>query len=217
MRLRTTHSYAFPTEAIQEARQLEAIRQALGRDDEQLFAITLDARGPDGLVTTPFRDAQREDKIVALGLWDNGAYTALVTENSLYSLYYAFAAVADPMRLQSIRVSLAEVEHVEFPGRLTEQRYVSTSDDPLFGTKFSYEEGDSWRIPVKDLDLSLRARNALKFGGVTTLGELVHMTDKELIRIRGFGITSLFEVKELLEKTNMSLRGGLYKDPVPSH
>jgi hypothetical protein len=179
---------------------VEMIKQVLGQDDELVLDNPKD-------ITIPGLEIRRpEDKIIALGLWDNGTYTALVSENRLYALYLAFDEIADPMGLQSIRVSLAEDDYAE-------RLYVDTADDPLFGAKFSRKEGDSWLLPVKDLDLSTRARNALDSGGVTTLGELVHMTEKELLRTRNFGVTSLYEVKELLKKRDMTLRGGLYKDP----
>lgn len=59
--------------------------------------------------------------------------------------------------------------------------------------------------PVADLDLSPRVGKALSAMDVTTLRDLVRMTEKELGSMKNFGQKSLKEVLELLEKMDLTL------------
>jgi DNA-directed RNA polymerase subunit alpha len=59
--------------------------------------------------------------------------------------------------------------------------------------------------PVADLDLSPRVGKALSAMDVTTLRDLVRMTEKDLGSMKNFGQKSLKEVLELLEKMDLTL------------
>ena len=61
------------------------------------------------------------------------------------------------------------------------------------------------RMPIGDLDLSVRASNCLESAKIRTVAELVSKTDQELLRVRSFGKTSLREVKKKLEDLNLEL------------
>jgi len=58
---------------------------------------------------------------------------------------------------------------------------------------------------VSTLDLSVRAANCLKNAEIQTVGELVSRTESEMLDTKNFGIKSLTEIKELLEKMGLSL------------
>jgi len=55
------------------------------------------------------------------------------------------------------------------------------------------------------LELSVRAKNCLDSENVTTLRDLVQMTEPELLKVRNFGKTSLKEVKNKLTALGLSL------------
>ena len=59
--------------------------------------------------------------------------------------------------------------------------------------------------PIATLDLSIRASNCLEAAKITMIGELVHMTDADLLQLRSFGKTSLMEVKQKLAQIGLSL------------
>lgn len=63
-------------------------------------------------------------------------------------------------------------------------------------------------VPIEDLELGVRAYNCLKRQGVNTVGQLVKLSEDDLLRIRNFGAKSTEEVKERLAKLNLSLKGG---------
>ncbi|MCL2645771.1 MAG: hypothetical protein FWD61_02060 [Phycisphaerales bacterium] len=60
--------------------------------------------------------------------------------------------------------------------------------------------------PVTDFELSVRARNCLKKMNIRTLGDLLKITETELLGYKNFGETSLEEIKAML--TNKGLRLG---------
>ncbi len=61
---------------------------------------------------------------------------------------------------------------------------------------------------VEDLDFSVRTSNCLRREGITTVGELVHRTEADLMAIRNFGRKSLQEVKDKLATMDLKLTSG---------
>jgi len=60
-------------------------------------------------------------------------------------------------------------------------------------------------IPVTDFELSVRARNCLKKMNIRTLGDLLHVTEPELLSYKNFGETSLAEIKSMLATKSLRL------------
>jgi len=52
--------------------------------------------------------------------------------------------------------------------------------------------------PIEELDLPMRAYNSLKRNNITKIGQLLALSDDELLRMRNFGQKSLDEMKERL-------------------
>jgi DNA-directed RNA polymerase subunit alpha len=66
------------------------------------------------------------------------------------------------------------------------------------------------RTPVNDFELSVRSRNCLAKMNIFTLGDLLKITEQEMLSYKNFGETSLKEVKEMLAAR--SLRLGMFRD-----
>ncbi len=64
------------------------------------------------------------------------------------------------------------------------------------------------KIPVTDFELSVRSRNCLNKMNVKTLGDLIQMTEAELLAHKNFGETSLMEVKQMLAQKGLRLGMG---------
>jgi len=64
---------------------------------------------------------------------------------------------------------------------------------------------DRLSMPIAQLDLSVRASNCLETAKVSTVGDLVRMTEPDLLKVRSFGRTSLREVKRKLADLGLSL------------
>ncbi len=63
--------------------------------------------------------------------------------------------------------------------------------------------------PVTDFELSVRARNCLKKMNIRSLGDLLRITESELLGYKNFGETSLVEIKEMLTAKGLRLGQGL--------
>jgi DNA-directed RNA polymerase subunit alpha len=63
--------------------------------------------------------------------------------------------------------------------------------------------------PIATLDLSVRASNCLEAAKIGTIGELVRLTEGDLLQIRSFGKTSLMEVRQKLGEVGLSLGMGV--------
>jgi DNA-directed RNA polymerase alpha subunit len=70
--------------------------------------------------------------------------------------------------------------------------------------KASGKSWDSFR--VSDLGLPLRAQNCLANGRIKFVGELAQRTEKDLLRLPGFGLGCLGTVKQALARCGLRLR-----------
>lgn len=76
--------------------------------------------------------------------------------------------------------------------------------------------------PVTDFELSVRSRNCLKKMNIRTLGDLLRVSEQELLGYKNFGETSLNEIKALLASKGLRLgqaledgKGGLLRRTTP--
>jgi DNA-directed RNA polymerase subunit alpha len=63
--------------------------------------------------------------------------------------------------------------------------------------------------PVTDFELTVRSRNCLRKMNVRTLGDLLKITEAELLSYKNFGETSLTEIKSMLSQKGLRLGQGL--------
>ena len=66
------------------------------------------------------------------------------------------------------------------------------------------------RTSVNDFELSVRSRNCLAKMNIFTLGDLLRITEAEMLSYKNFGETSLKEVREMLSARNLRL--GMLRD-----
>ena len=64
-------------------------------------------------------------------------------------------------------------------------------------------------VPIADFELSVRSRNCLKQMSIRTLGDLLRITEPELLSYKNFGETSLNEIKAMLTQKGLKLGQGL--------
>lgn len=62
-------------------------------------------------------------------------------------------------------------------------------------------------MSIDDIDLSSRALNCLKKENIKTVADLVQLTEDELMKIKSLGSKSFDEIKEVLSRFNLSLKG----------
>jgi DNA-directed RNA polymerase subunit alpha len=61
------------------------------------------------------------------------------------------------------------------------------------------------KMPIQELELSVRAGNCLEASHIETVGQLVKMTEVQLLKLRSFGKTSLREIVRKLADLGLSL------------
>ncbi len=69
--------------------------------------------------------------------------------------------------------------------------------------------------PISDFELSVRSRNCLKKMGINTLGDLLKITEAELLAYKNFGETSLHEINTILDSKGLYLGQAVEGHPRP--
>ena len=80
------------------------------------------------------------------------------------------------------------------------------------GGSIDSEMQNKLNMPIADLELSVRARNCLESAQIKTVGDLVQMTEADLLKVRSFGKTSLREVRRKLADLGLELGMKLNQD-----
>ena len=128
------------------------------------------------------------DKLI-LEIWTNGTITS---EMALVEAAKILRKHVNPFvqyfELGEDTVAASQIEEAE-----TEEQAV----DEELAQKLS--------MPMQELELSVRANNCLESAKTETVGELVKMTEADLLKIRSFGKTSLREIKRKLADIGLSL------------
>ena len=67
------------------------------------------------------------------------------------------------------------------------------------------EMNQKMSMPIQELELSVRASNCLESVKIETVGDLIKLSENELLNIRSFGKTSLREIRRKLADIGLSL------------
>lgn len=144
----------------------------------------------------------------------------------------AIDSIFTPVRKVNFTVTNARVGQVTDYDRLTLEIWTDGSvkpDDALaFGSKIlkeqlnifiNFEESpedeeleggvselvDKLRIPVEELELSVRSANCLKNANIKVLSDLVQYSEAEMLKTKNFGRKSLNEIREILNELGLEL------------
>ncbi len=121
------------------------------------------------------------DRII-LEIWTNGAI------NPKEALLYAANIL---QRHLDVFVSYGQLPEEE-----EEEEEVSAEEESLYA---------KLRLPISELELSVRSSNCLKDANIKSISELVRKTEEELLEFRNFGKKSLTEIGDLLKVMGLSL------------
>ncbi len=90
-------------------------------------------------------------------------------------------------------------KHFELLGNVSYEK-------PVVEEKVAVDElAEKLSLSIEELDISQRALNSLKRMGITTIGDLVKMTEEELKNTKNIGRKALAEIKEALSKMGLHL------------
>ncbi len=128
------------------------------------------------------------DKLV-LEIWTNGSITPKD------ALLYASNIL---QRHLDIFVNFGQL-----PEEIAEEEPEMTKEEVVLYEKL--------RLPISELELSVRSSNCLREAGIKAIADLVKRTEDEMLGFKNFGKKSLTEIKELL--MGMGLTLGMQVDP----
>ncbi|MBW7991294.1 MAG: DNA-directed RNA polymerase subunit alpha [Planctomycetes bacterium] len=141
-------------------------------------------------ITENTRVGQRTnyDRLI-LEIWTNGTITP---EMALVEAAKILRKHVNPFiqyfELGEQTVAASEVIEVETPEQVVDE-----------------ELTQKLTMPIQELELSVRASNCLESAKTERVGDLVKMTEAELLKIRSFGKTSLREIRRKLADIGLSL------------
>ncbi|MCA9406122.1 MAG: DNA-directed RNA polymerase subunit alpha [Candidatus Omnitrophica bacterium] len=94
------------------------------------------------------------------------------------------------------------VSYGQLPEEDEEEEEVSAEEQELY---------EKLRLPISELELSVRSANCLKDANIKTIAELVKKPESELLNFRNFGKKSLVEIEELLQDKGLTFGMDLTK------
>jgi DNA-directed RNA polymerase subunit alpha len=166
---------------------------AADRFDQEVGRILLDAVYSPvtrvRYITEDTRVGQRTnyDRLI-LEIWTNGTITP---EMALVEAAKILRKHINPF------VQYFEIGEETIVDRITEEVPEEEVIDEEFAKKLS--------IPIQELELSVRASNCLESVKIETVGQLMQMTEADLLKVRNFGKTSLREIRRKLADMGLSL------------
>jgi DNA-directed RNA polymerase subunit alpha len=84
----------------------------------------------------------------------------------------------------------------QLPEELEEEEFMSPEEAHIY---------DKLRLPISELELSVRSSNCLREANIKIIADLVRRSESELLGLRNFGKKSLTEVKELIVGMGLTL------------
>ena len=199
-------STSTPNEALEQARQLEADGNRIGAiealrgasasgDEHVLFRLAwlLDLCGEEDECIHFYQRCVDNDRPLV---------------NALLNLAVLFEDRGDFATAEKYLQMVVKTDRNNLRGRLF-LRDVQASKDMYYDEAEARDQAKHNALmdtPVTDFELSVRARNCLKKMEIRTLGDLLKVSEAELLSYKNFGETSLVEIKAML--TSRTLRLG---------
>lgn len=147
----------------------------------------------------------------ALSLYERVCETTPAPINGLLNLAVLYEDRADYIRAERCLRQILETNPNHVRARLfmkdvqaSREMVIEEESDRDFVQKKALMD-----TPVTDFELSVRARTCLKKMNIRTLGDLLRITEVELMSYKNFGESSLEEIKRMLQQKNLRLGQGL--------
>lgn len=180
---------------------VEAYRTALGADPVNTVAMFRLAYELDLL--------GEEDEAIAL--YERICERAPAPMNALMNLAVLYEDAGDYFRSEKCLRQVLDTEPNHTRARLF-MKDVQASRDMYYDEEHDRDMAKRNALldtPVTDFELSVRARNCLKKMNIRTLGDLLRVTEAELMGYKNFGEASLTEIKTMLQQKGLRLGQGL--------
>ncbi len=199
------------------AKHLEAARAADAKGDrdstiaELRRAVTADPTNVQAMFDLAYRLDLVGEEDEAVALYERTCERPPAAVNALINLAIVYEDRGDYMRSERCLRQVLETNPNHVRARLymkdVQASREMTIDDE--GDRDIMKRKALLDTPVTDFELSVRARTALKKMNVRTLGDLLRISEAELLSYKNFGETSLVEIKEMLSAKGLKLGQGM--------
>ncbi|QYU69996.1 tetratricopeptide repeat protein [Leptolyngbya sp. 15MV] len=199
------------------ARHMEAARAAESKGDrdgvivELRRAVAADPTNPQALFDLAYRLDLVGEEDEAIAMYERACERAPAPINALINLAILYEDRGDYARAERSLRQVLETQPNHPRARLymkdVQASREMTIDDE--GDRDVLKRKALLDTPVTDFELSVRARTALKKMNVRTLGDLLRISEAELLSYKNFGETSLQEIKDMLAAKNLKLGQGM--------
>jgi DNA-directed RNA polymerase subunit alpha len=198
------------------ARHMEAAHAAAKTGDhataigELRRAVAADPRNAQALFNLAYRLDLSGEEDEAIALYERCCETPPATINTLINLAVLYEDRGDNARAERCLRQVLETTPNHPRARLymkdvQASRDMTMEDDhdrDIMARKAMMD------TPVTDFELSVRARTCLKKMNIRTLGDLLRITEAELLSYKNFGESSLTEIKKMLASKGFRLGQG---------
>ncbi len=203
-----------PEQAARLIQGGERLRQEGKRDEaiaEFRKAVAADPNGVDALFKLAFELDLAGEEDEAIALYERCVARTPAPINALMNLAVLYEDRGDFIRSEKSLRQVLETNPNHERARLF-MKDVQASREMSFDEDADRDVAKRNALldtPVTDFELSVRARNCLKKMNIRTLGDLLRVTEAELMGYKNFGEASLLEIKEMLTAKNLRLGQGL--------
>lgn len=183
----------------------------VGAVNEFRRALHVDPGNSDAMFRLAFELDLVGEEMEAISLYERCCERAPAPINALLNLAVLYEDNGDYVRAEKCLRQVLETDPNHPRGRMF-MKDVLASRDMFFDEEQDRDLAKRNALldtPVTDFELSVRARNCLKKMNIRTLGDLLRITEAELMAYKNFGEASLTEIKTMLSSKGLRLGQGL--------
>lgn len=196
---------------LKAAEQLSAAGDKPGAIAEYRRALQADSTNVDAMFALAYLLDRIGEEEEAISLYERVCEKPPAAINALINLAIMYEDQGDYVRAERCLRQVLETN----PNHPRARLYMK---DVQAAREMVVEEDDTRDImkrralydtPVTDFELSVRARTCLKKMNIRTLGDLLRITEAELLAYKNFGESSLVEIRKMLQAKGLRLGQGL--------
>lgn len=191
--------------------QLARLQEAQGRYDEAIdnyqTAIELSPEHREALFHLAYRCDLSGNEGAAIDYYEQIASASPVCVSALLNLAVLFEDNGQFDRASQC-VDMVLESHPNHARAILFQKDIESSKTMFYDEEKEKKKTRKSQIletPISDFELSVRSRNCLKKMSIDTIGDLLNITEAELLSYKNFGETSLREIKIILDSKNLRL------------
>ena len=191
--------------------QLARLREGQGLYDEAeknyKAALELSPNHQKALFHLAYRYDLSGDEEAAIDYYKQAVLTSPVYVNALLNLTVLYEDTAQFEKAAECVDKVLEA-HPNHQRALMFKKDVESSKTMFYDEereKSKTRKTQLLETPITDFELSVRSRNCLKKMNIDTIGDLLNISESELLSYKNFGETSLREIKTVLEPRGLRL------------